>query len=687
MKKTFLKFLGGAVAAIMLTTGLAVGMTTTALAATKTYTIGSGLSMPSSNGNSVTIATDDDYTISYIRGGSSDSFASLSPAVVVDGASYTTAIRTGSNYKGCLKIEKIKAKDKIKVVYGNQNKDQNTFTISNAYNSDQYNANTTATDVTSNPLTEKKSTTFTHEAKTAGTYYAGFTASKGDIYAVIIEQAPKGTGSIKGTVTGIEDGKTPTGKFTYDDTEFTVNYAENTYEITGLVNGSYEIKYVGTDYSMDPVTVEVTSQDTPVQQDLNLTKLAVVNVNGTVTSDVSLPDEAKAELKYGSTTTTADITDGKFTFEGIPANSGEATVTVTGADKYTITPATVNIASADVTANVTAKLNISGKALTNEATAPDVKYTFTGSGELQVSSKATSGGIDSEMTAPYYFSYYTGNTAPSQLNGKYSDKMQVTMSADGAYLHDEVTNYTLYLDIPLPQAITSGKVTVEAVVKMPKQNGSWNIMSIANSSGTIAAVRSNDAQKLSLYTKDDETHATPLENKYTKNQDYTVKLVLDNSDNSVSAYVDGTLVGEGTGAKTGGLSYVRFVTAGGTRDLYVKSVSVTSENDNILPGEEDGKAAIIKGADGTYYAVVIVSKEEAQANSALNVKANDNSTTIDTVYDKVVIDDKPYSAGDLGGSAGDYVSGIKLDINNSSSATVSAAAIQAIINVDKVTVA
>ena len=129
-------------------------------------------------------------------------------------------------------------------------------------------------------------------------------------------------------------------------------------------------------------------------------------------------------------------------------------------------------------------------------------------------------------------------------------------------------------------------------------------------------------------------------------------------------------------------------TSANVNTITIKGQLESMAAEDKVDGKTDGNVAVIKGADGTYYAVVIVSEEEAQANSALNVSAGGAaSVEIDTVYDSVVIDGTPYTAGDLGGSAGDFVSGIKLDINNSSSATVSAAAIQAIINVDKVAVA
>lgn len=144
--------------------------------------------------------------------------------------------------------------------------------------------------------------------------------------------------------------------------------------------------------------------------------------------------------------------------------------------------------------------------------------------------------------------------------------------------------------------------------------------------------------------------------------------------------IDKLTAGTYTISSTGGSN-----TGRGVRVYSVKFEDIAVEDN--ADGATDGAVAVIKGSDGTYYAVVIVSEAEAQANSALKVNAGGNSASIETVYNSVVIDDNTYTADKLGGKAGDYVSGIKLTINNSSSAAVNAAAIQAKINVDKVAVA
>jgi|GEM_PF-7026889 len=180
MNNKFKRALSSVLAFIMLLSCMTVMNVSSVWAETTTYKFNSGLSMPSGNGKTVEVANN----ISWQRGESSDKFAEVN---VTDGEeSYTTAIVAGGNKKGMLVIGNVTADSTISVLVGSPISSTNTFTISDNSNGNAPNTTSTLNNNVTSTTVSGDIMTVSHKALADGTYYAGFTVSRGTFYGVKI---------------------------------------------------------------------------------------------------------------------------------------------------------------------------------------------------------------------------------------------------------------------------------------------------------------------------------------------------------------------------------------------------------------------------------------------------------------------------------------------------------------------
>ncbi len=92
-------------------------------------------------------------------------------------------------------------------------------------------------------------------------------------------------------------------------------------------------------------------------------------------------------------------------------------------------------------------------------------------------------------------------------------------------------------------------------------------------------------------------------------------------------------------------------------ETYIASIKLTLATDKLIGSTTDSKAAIL--AKGTeYYVVALVPAASVEASTTLTVTATGKTPfAVDTVYKKVSIGGKEYTAADLGGAEDDYVHG------------------------------
>ena len=392
---------------------------------------------------------------------------------------------------------------------------------------------------------------------------------------------------------------------------------------------------------------------------------------------------------------TIGIDKSKLSFTADETTKTTNTLAYTGID-YKLNDANKEVKGvADTSRKVTVKpldswfTKIEYKEVTPDATG---KYDFTTAGGENIRLALGSNASKSNQTA---------YSEPDKAEGDDSVNY-VLLTSEGASLYDDSKDAATRLVIPY--SASTGKVTVSGEVTPTNKKGSkWAICDLGMVSLYVDkssnVVIGNNISSVDGYAGLGNSNAGAINEKSKSKLNYSITVDLDNK--TVTAHVTNTNASDKVidikdvpYTHDVPLTKITFTTnSGGSvtgtddRALLIPSVTIKKEaaEDNA-DGATDGAVAVIKGADGTYYAVVIVSEAEARANSALKVNAGGNSASIETVYSKVAIGDNEYTAEDLGGSTGDYVSGIKLTINNSS-ATVSAAAIQAKINVNKVEVA
>lgn len=587
MKKTFLKFLGGAVAAIMLTTGLAVGMTTTALAA---------------EGDAFTVLPSDFYTTGTYTGTSSVN------------ADKTSVTKNGA-----------------------------TVTLNNAKN-------------------------FYNKAGTRGT----FTNSTGKSFDTELQT---GGGNRTFTISPAADGQITVYWYTTSK-DHTINVGDNSVKSSNDTKNTL-IATSGYCLKDEDFVIEFVKS--------NMCMLSIEFVPMTVpkyTWDIDY-----SELTIG-------IDKSKLSFTADETTKTTNTLVYTGTD-YKLNDANKAVTGVADGQKVTVKpldswfTKIEYKEVTPDATG---RYDFATAGGENIRLALGSNASKSNQTA---------YSEPDKAEGDDSVNY-VLLTSEGASLYDDSKDAATRLVIPY--SASTGKVTVSGEVTPTNKKGSkWAICDLGMVSLYVDknsnVVIGNNISSDDGYAGLGNSNAGAINEKSKSKLNYSITVDLDNK--TVTAHVTNTNASDKVidikdvpYTHDVPLTKITFttnssgsVTGTDDRALLIPSVTIKKEAaEDKVDGNANDKAAVIKGADGTYYAVVIVSEADAKTNSAVEVSADENKVTIDTVYSKVAIGDNEYTAEDLGGSTGDYVSGIKLTINNSS-ATVSAAAIQAIINVDKVAVA
>ena len=458
-------------------------------------------------------------------------------------------------------------------------------------------------------------------------------------YIEVTSKKPAGTGSITGTVKGFDPSAAPKGKFYCNDAEFTVDPASGSYTISGLADGQYTLKYEGYDYSMVEQIVTV-SGGKATTQDLTLTKLETVTVSGTIvsTDNTGIPASAKIAISYGSGKTgESSITfpkqgDPTFSIEGVLADSGSATLSITGADDYTLSGDTsINIAKADVTAAL--KLSYS-KDTVEVLPDADGKYDFTNATGTLLT-------FDPKDPQSAYSKFNAGGSA---------DVNYVSLSSAGAKLED---NSSATTSLVVPCKATSGTVTISGSVTPTAALGSkWKLVDFGVIAISTDGADSSTALTFTTNNQVAKDPASPDLGNIAKDKKitYTVTIDLDNhkaSANIINENGNKTAEFKDVPFEGDSISHVTFATNGNgsadkARALLIPDITIkgAEEPKPVTVGStvEGGKTYVFAGVaeDHTGDADTLVVYGSSKDTTAEDIKTNGKELfTTDTVYDSV----------------------------------------------------
>lgn len=307
MKKGFKRFLSGALATVMAVAGMTIGMATTAMADDVLWVYEEdtnlenipevfGLEMDTNPATfsttnskaSGSFATNifDGRTSGLFKGKTGldpNSFKSITCISDSGRAFAITPAEDGSVKLYVVRPEQTSESEKSIRVYAEATKTGNyTYEVSSKNDYTGYNvAAGNEENIAPIEIPVKKDTS----------YIVYFNNSKTPVYAIGFDYAIKGEASISGSVSGFETA--PIGKFYCNDNQFTLddNYS---FEISELLDGNYTLTYDGMDYSMDPVNVTISNQESVSDKALTLTKKIAKTIDGPV-------DEIRFTDKLGTT--------------------------------------------------------------------------------------------------------------------------------------------------------------------------------------------------------------------------------------------------------------------------------------------------------------------------------------------------------------------------------------------------
>ena len=232
-------------------------------------------------------------------------------------------------------------------------------------------------------------------------------------------------------------------------------------------------------------------------------------------------------------------------------------------------------------------------------------------------------------------------------NAEVGTNINASITNNSLYLYDNDASNTLYAYYILGNTYNEGVISYKIKVKMPTQNASWTIASLLGES-TNFDIRTDSTKKIG-YSLDGGTTVTAVTtDSYTTNTEYELNVKIDYTNQKLTIKIgDDEVNNIGYSQKIKGF---KFMTAGGTRSIYINSISIEKE-ETLKLGYQLGtytqndtsyKALRIIGKFN-YDDVVIDSSNidsiviNVELYNSSDVKYNTISATIDNLYTELAV--------------------------------------------------
>ncbi|MBQ7641404.1 MAG: hypothetical protein IJS83_02955 [Acholeplasmatales bacterium] len=232
-------------------------------------------------------------------------------------------------------------------------------------------------------------------------------------------------------------------------------------------------------------------------------------------------------------------------------------------------------------------------------------------------------------------------------NAEVSTDINASITNNSLYLYDNVKDVTLYAYYILGATYNEGVISYKIKVKMPTQNGSWTIASLLGES-TNFDIRTDSTKKIGYSLDDGQTVTAVTTDSYTTNTEYELNVKIDYTNQKLTIKIgDDEVNNIGYSQKIKGF---KFMTAGGTRSIYINSILIEKE-ETLKLGYQLGtytqndtsyKALRIIGKFN-YDDVVIDSSNidsiviNVELYNSSDVKYNTISATIDNLYTELAV--------------------------------------------------